>query len=41
MKLIKVEINKYKSFSKPQSIDLGEKITVLVGKNESWKTAFL
>ncbi|MEZ4924818.1 MAG: AAA family ATPase [Saprospiraceae bacterium] len=41
MKLIKVEINKYKSFSKTQSVDLGEEITVLVGKNESGKTAFL
>lgn len=41
MKLIKVEIHKYKSFSKTQSIALEDDITVLVGKNESGKTAFL
>ena len=41
MKLIKVEINKYKSFTKPQSISINPEITVLVGKNESGKTAFL
>lgn len=41
MKLIKVEIHKYKSFSTPQVINLEEDITTLVGKNESGKTAFL
>jgi len=41
LKLTKVRINKYKSFNKEQEIDIDEKVTVLVGKNESGKTAFL
>jgi len=41
LKLTKVRINKYKSFTKEQEIDIDEKVTVLVGKNESGKTAFL
>jgi recombinational DNA repair ATPase RecF len=41
LKLTKVKINKYKSFNKEQEIDIDDKVTVLVGKNESGKTAFL
>ena len=41
LKLTKVRINKYKSFNKEQEIDIDNKVTVLVGKNESGKTAFL
>ncbi|NWJ49658.1 MAG: AAA family ATPase [Bacteroidetes bacterium] len=41
LKLTKVRINKYKSFSKEQEINIDDKVTVLVGKNESGKTAFL
>lgn len=41
LKLTKVRINKYKSFNKEQEIDIDDKVTVLVGKNESGKSAFL
>ncbi len=41
LKLTKVRINKYKSFNKEQDIAIDDKVTVLVGKNESGKTAFL
>jgi len=39
--LIKATLYKYKSFSKPQTIKFDDKITTLVGMNESGKTAFL
>ena len=41
MKLNKVEILKYKSFSDKQEFDLEDDITILVGMNESGKTAAL
>ncbi|MFW5983236.1 MAG: AAA family ATPase [bacterium] len=41
MKLKKVEIHKYKSFETEQKFDLNDGITVLVGMNESGKTATL
>lgn len=41
MKLKKVKINKYKSFLQEQTVDIEEKTTRLVGKNESGKTSFL
>lgn len=41
IRLINVEINKYKSFDSPQSVAIDDKITPLVGMNESGKTAFL
>lgn len=41
MKLKKVEIHKYKSFSEKQSFDLEDDITILVGMNESGKTSAL
>lgn len=44
MKMIileKVKINKYKSIETEQGFDVDEKITTLVGKNESGKTAIL
>lgn len=39
--LTSVKIDKYKSYEMPQSFDVDEKVTVLVGKNESGKTAVL
>ena len=39
--LTSVEINKYKSFSTTQTTNIENDITVIVGKNESGKTAFL
>lgn len=41
MRLIKVEIHKYKSFSEKQEFEVGENITILVGMNESGKTSAL
>lgn len=41
MKLKKIEIYKYKSFSEMQSFDLEDDITILVGMNESGKTSAL
>lgn len=41
MKLINVEIFKYKSFETNQSFEVQEDITVLVGMNESGKTSVL
>lgn len=41
MILKEVTINKYKCFQNPQTIEIGNKITVLVGTNESGKTSFL
>lgn len=41
MKLIKVEIYKYKSFQKTQSLEINPEITTIVGMNESGKTSFL
>jgi len=41
MKLTKVRINKYKCFLQPQEVSIEKDITVLVGKNESGKTALL
>lgn len=39
--LTSVKLDKYKSYETPQSFDVDEKVTVLVGKNESGKTAAL
>ena len=39
--LKKVVINKYKSYTSKQEVQLEDDITTLVGKNESGKTAFL
>ena len=39
--LTSVKLDKYKSYETPQSFDVDEKVTVLVGKNESGKTAVL
>jgi len=39
--LTSVKLDKYKSYETPQSFDADEKVTVLVGKNESGKTAVL
>lgn len=39
--LTSVTINKYKSYETPQSYDVDDRVTVLVGKNESGKTAAL
>lgn len=39
--LASVKLDKYKSYETPQSFDVDEKVTVLVGKNESGKTAVL
>ena len=41
MKLKKIEIHKYKSFEEKQSFDVENDITILVGMNESGKTASL
>lgn len=41
MKLKKVEIHKYKSFSDKQAFNLEDDITILVGMNESGKTSAL
>lgn len=41
MKLKKVEIHKYKSFSDKQTFNLEDDITILVGMNESGKTSAL
>lgn len=41
MKLINVEVFKYKSFQKHQSIKINNDITTIVGMNESGKTSFL
>lgn len=41
MKLINVEIHKYKSFETNQKFDLDKDITILVGMNESGKTSAL
>ncbi|MGX3044141.1 ATP-dependent nuclease [Helicobacter sp. T3_23-1056] len=41
IKLEKVEIYKYKSIESAQSFDVGDKITILVGMNESGKTNIL
>ena len=41
IKLTNIEINKYKSVETEQSFDVDEKVTTLVGKNESGKTATL
>ncbi|KWX87727.1 hypothetical protein AMQ83_11305, partial [Paenibacillus riograndensis] len=41
MKLKKVIINKYKSFLNEQAVEIEDKITRIVGKNESGKTSFL
>lgn len=39
--LIKVQVWKYKSIDDSTPVDIAEDVTVLVGKNESGKTAFL
>ena len=39
--LTAVEIHKYKCIEKHQRFDVDDRITVLVGKNESGKTAVL
>lgn len=39
--LKKAVIQKYKSYDQAQTVELDEKVTTLVGKNESGKTAFL
>jgi predicted ATP-dependent endonuclease of OLD family len=41
MKLINVKIEKYKSFETLQSFAVDQNVTILVGKNESGKTAVL
>lgn len=41
MKLVKVEIFKYKCFKKEQEVEINDKITPIVGMNESGKTSFL
>jgi predicted ATP-dependent endonuclease of OLD family len=41
MKLTKVQIHKYKSFENNQTFNVENDITVLVGMNESGKTAVL
>ena len=41
MKLKKVTIRKYKCFSEEQSFEVDDNVTILVGKNESGKTAVL
>ncbi|MBX3008041.1 MAG: AAA family ATPase [Melioribacteraceae bacterium] len=41
IKLISATVNKYKSFSKAQTVSFQKNITTLVGMNESGKTAFL
>ena len=41
IKLTNIEILKYKSFTTPQSIQIEDDITVLVGMNESGKTSIL
>ena len=41
MRLIKVQIEKYKSFESTQEIAIEDDITILVGMNESGKTAAL
>lgn len=41
MKLINVEIKKYKSFEESQSFEIEDDITILVGMNESGKTSAL
>lgn len=39
--LKQVKINKYKSYTTEQEVQLDDSVTTLVGKNESGKTAFL
>lgn len=39
--LTRVEINKYKSIETPQAFDIDKRVTTLVGKNESGKSAVL
>ena len=41
MKLSKVTIYKYKSYDREQSFSIDDSITIIVGKNESGKTAVL
>jgi predicted ATP-dependent endonuclease of OLD family len=41
MKLKHVELTKYKSFDTTQSFSIDDNVTILVGKNESGKTAIL
>jgi predicted ATP-dependent endonuclease of OLD family len=41
MYLIKAEVGPFKSISEPQEVVIDEKVTVLVGMNESGKTVFL
>jgi predicted ATP-dependent endonuclease of OLD family len=39
--LVKAQMFKYKSIEDSSQVEIGEDVTVLVGKNESGKTAFL
>ena len=41
MKLIRVNIQRYRSISEPTEFDVEPDVTALVGKNESGKTAVL
>lgn len=41
MKLIKAQVNKFRSIDLPQAIDIDPAVTVLVGMNEAGKTVFL
>jgi predicted ATP-dependent endonuclease of OLD family len=41
MKLISVTIDKYKCIESPQTFDVNDGITILVGMNESGKTSVL
>lgn len=41
MKLVKACVYRFRSINEPQTIDIDEKVTVLVGMNEAGKTVFL
>jgi AAA15 family ATPase/GTPase len=41
LRLKEVKVSKYKSYLETQVVSIEDKITTLVGKNESGKTAFL
>ncbi len=41
IKLTKITIDKYKCYTEPQTFDINSNVTVLVGMNESGKSALL
>lgn len=41
MKLVKAVVGPFRSINEPQAVEIGEKVTVLVGMNEAGKTVFL